>query len=102
MPRSKSRRQKVRANQRLKARRNPSIIKKRDSVENCEYCGVQFGETEYTSKTLDHIIGLAAGGLNKLSNIAIICVLCNRQKARMEQTNVRKSKNMGCVKRYRP
>lgn len=63
-------------------------IFERDGIK-CSYCGIELthkvlqGETDWRLKnyaTVDHIIPLAQGGTNKLSNLTMACRSCNRQK----------------------
>jgi 5-methylcytosine-specific restriction endonuclease McrA len=48
----------------------------RDSY-HCQSCGQTHGEADLT---IDHIIALAAGGSNDLSNLQTLCCRCNQQK----------------------
>lgn len=43
----------------------------------CQSCGKTCNETELT---IDHIIALALGGTNDISNLQTLCRLCNSQK----------------------
>lgn len=48
----------------------------RDSYQ-CQSCGKTNRETELT---IDHIIALARGGTNDISNLQTLCRSCNQQK----------------------
>lgn len=48
----------------------------RDS-HHCQSCGQTHREADLT---IDHIIPLAAGGANDLSNLQTLCSRCNQQK----------------------
>ncbi|MDB9372941.1 HNH endonuclease [Nodularia sphaerocarpa] len=57
----------------------PSVRKyvfERDKYQ-CQSCGKTKLETNLT---IDHIIPLARGGQNDLSNLHTLCFICNRQK----------------------
>ncbi|AHJ28806.1 HNH endonuclease [Nodularia spumigena CS-584] len=57
----------------------PSVRKyvfERDKYQ-CQSCGKTKLETNLT---IDHIIPLARGGQNDLSNLHTLCFTCNRQK----------------------
>ncbi|MBV6624705.1 MAG: HNH endonuclease [Rivularia sp. (in: Bacteria)] len=58
----------------------PTAVKKyvfeRDKYQ-CQSCGKQ---KEEASLTIDHIIPLARGGSNDISNLQILCFTCNRKK----------------------
>jgi hypothetical protein len=43
----------------------------------CHYCG-QVGLLE--SLTIDHVVPVSRGGLSRMSNLVLACVLCNRIK----------------------
>lgn len=43
----------------------------------CQSCGKQQKETDLT---IDHIIPLARGGSNDISNLQTLCFCCNRKK----------------------
>lgn len=43
----------------------------------CQSCGKTHQETQLT---IDHIIPLAKGGSNDISNLQTLCFNCNRQK----------------------
>ncbi|MBV9386377.1 MAG: HNH endonuclease [Chroococcidiopsidaceae cyanobacterium CP_BM_ER_R8_30] len=43
----------------------------------CQSCGRTHQETELN---VDHIIPLAAGGQNDISNLQTLCRICNQQK----------------------
>lgn len=47
----------------------------------CEYCHAA-EQWQYVRFTLDHIVPLADGGSSDLSNLALACFHCNRQKSR--------------------
>ncbi|MGB6294665.1 MAG: HNH endonuclease [Rivularia sp. (in: cyanobacteria)] len=58
----------------------PSAVRKYVFERNkyqCQSCGKQYGET---SLTIDHIIPLARGGSNDISNLQTLCFTCNRKK----------------------
>ena len=48
----------------------------RDNYQ-CKSCGKTQQETELT---VDHIIPLAGGGSNDISNLQTLCYLCNQRK----------------------
>lgn len=48
----------------------------RDNYQ-CKSCGKTQQETELT---VDHIISLARGGANDISNLQTLCCTCNHQK----------------------
>ncbi|MBD2612379.1 MAG: HNH endonuclease [Nostoc sp. ZfuVER08] len=58
----------------------PAEVKKyvwqRDKYQ-CRSCGKTATETNLT---IDHIIPLARGGQNDISNLQTLCFTCNRQK----------------------
>lgn len=58
----------------------PSDVRKyvfeRDHYQ-CQSCGKTHQETELN---IDHIVSLAAGGQNDISNLQTLCSTCNRQK----------------------
>jgi 5-methylcytosine-specific restriction enzyme A len=43
----------------------------------CQSCGQTFGETKLS---IDHIIPLAQGGSNDISNLQTLCLTCNQKK----------------------
>ena len=43
----------------------------------CQSCGKKNSETQLN---IDHIIPLATGGHNDISNLQVLCSLCNQQK----------------------
>ena len=49
----------------------------RDNYQ-CQSCGKQQVETNLS---IDHIIPLARGGTNDISNLQTLCFSCNRQKS---------------------
>ncbi len=58
----------------------PSAVRKYVFERNkyqCQSCGKQHGETDLT---IDHIIPLARGGSNDISNLQVLCFSCNRKK----------------------
>lgn len=61
---------------------NPSAevrirVMKRDRFQ-CTYCGASGNDTELE---VDHIIAVANGGSNHMSNLTTACVACNRSKS---------------------
>ncbi|WP_138502895.1 HNH endonuclease [Nostoc sp. PA-18-2419] len=58
----------------------PPEVKKyvwqRDKYQ-CQSCGKTTLETKLT---IDHIIPLACGGQNDISNLQTLCLICNQQK----------------------
>jgi 5-methylcytosine-specific restriction enzyme A len=44
----------------------------------CQSCGITDTETKLS---IDHIIPLASGGSNDMSNLHTLCIICNRQKS---------------------
>ena len=50
----------------------------------CEYCHAS-EQWQYVQFTIDHIIPLAEGGSNDLSNLALACFHCNRRKGRNQE-----------------
>ena len=52
-------------------------VYKRDKYQ-CQSCGENHTETQLT---IDHIIPLARGGANDISNLQTLCFTCNRQKS---------------------
>ncbi|MDF0552292.1 HNH endonuclease [Kamptonema sp. UHCC 0994] len=44
----------------------------------CQSCGKTFLETQLT---IDHIIPLARGGTNDISNLHTLCFTCNQKKS---------------------
>ncbi len=58
----------------------PSSVRKY-VFERDNYCCQSCGKTnEETQLTIDHIIPLAKGGSNDLSNLQTLCFKCNRAK----------------------
>ncbi len=58
----------------------PSAVRKYVFERNnyqCQSCGKQYGETDLT---IDHIIPLARGGSNDISNLQTLCFSCNCKK----------------------
>lgn len=51
---------------------------------NCPCCGVKMTVTprRLNSVTFDHIVSLAAGGADNLSNGQVMCAECNRRKGK--------------------
>lgn len=49
----------------------------------CVYCGATPQESELQ---VDHVVPIAKGGTDDLSNLATACVLCNRGKSDLELT----------------
>ena len=45
----------------------------------CEYCLIPNGAT-FAPHEIDHIVAEKHGGLTEASNLALSCVLCNKQK----------------------
>ncbi|MGI0479298.1 HNH endonuclease [Geminocystis sp. CENA526] len=65
-----------------KTPRIPIPIEVRKYVYNrdkyqCQSCGKKFAET---TLNIDHIIPLAKGGSNDISNLQTLCSHCNQQK----------------------
>ncbi|MDJ0616845.1 MAG: HNH endonuclease [Calothrix sp. MO_192.B10] len=52
-------------------------VYQRDKYQ-CQSCGKTHTETQLT---IDHIIPLARGGANDISNLQTLCFPCNRQKS---------------------
>lgn len=52
--------------------------------DRCFYCTRQFGPTR--RRTLDHLVPLARGGTNLISNLVLSCAKCNQAKGDMEWT----------------
>lgn len=48
----------------------------------CPKCGVEMNEIQFhpNSKHLDHLIGLAIGGLHSMKNVRYICQTCNLKR----------------------
>jgi len=46
----------------------------------CEYCHAS-EQWQYVQFTVDHIVPLTKGGIDKLENLALACFHCNRQKS---------------------
>ena len=58
----------------------PSSVRKyvlQRNNDRCQSCGKR--ETE-TQLNIDHIVPLAKGGSNDISNLQVLCGRCNRQK----------------------
>jgi 5-methylcytosine-specific restriction endonuclease McrA len=53
----------------------------------CQSCGKQQLETNLT---IDHIIPLACGGSNDISNLQVLCFTCNRKKTDNIDTRFRR------------
>jgi 5-methylcytosine-specific restriction endonuclease McrA len=53
------------------------FVFQRDKFQ-CQSCGKVAGETQLT---VDHIIPLARGGKNDISNLHTLCLTCNQRKA---------------------
>ncbi|HLO85099.1 MAG TPA: HNH endonuclease [Nostocaceae cyanobacterium] len=52
------------------------FVFQRDKYQ-CQSCGKVVGETQLT---IDHIIPLARGGQNDISNLQTLCLTCNQRK----------------------
>lgn len=59
-----------------KAKKYAQILIWRDG-DFCFYCGVELDEN---TRTVDHVIPLSRGGLNKLDNCVLACKTCNEAK----------------------
>lgn len=58
------------------------MVAARDGVY-CFYCGVETFERStrpHLQRTLDHVVPVAAGGKDELSNFVIACGSCNSRK----------------------
>lgn len=53
-----------------------NYVLQRDNYQ-CRSCGKQNTETELN---IDHIISLAQGGSNDMSNLQVLCSRCNQKK----------------------
>jgi 5-methylcytosine-specific restriction enzyme A len=51
-------------------------VHNRDNYQ-CQSCGKNFQET---TLNIDHIIPLAKGGSNDISNLQTLCIKCNQKK----------------------
>ena len=49
----------------------------RKSGGKCRYCGEPVKRSEMT---VDHVIPLSAGGLDRLDNLSLACLRCNQEK----------------------
>lgn len=50
----------------------------KEAAVECTYCKQEF--TEHVTKTIDHVIPLAAGGEHSMCNLVVCCSLCNSRK----------------------
>jgi 5-methylcytosine-specific restriction enzyme A len=53
----------------------------------CQSCGKTDTETKLS---IDHIIALASGGSNDMSNLHTLCITCNRQKSNQNDPRFRR------------
>lgn len=47
---------------------------------NCSHCGANLAIELKEDENIDHIVPLSKGGTNDLSNLQLLCKLCNQQK----------------------
>jgi len=57
-----------------------SVFLKLMSETHCTYCRCEFGVTDATKRTIDHIIPVSRGGDNSPENLCAACQACNRSK----------------------
>jgi 5-methylcytosine-specific restriction endonuclease McrA len=52
---------------------------------NCCYCGVtvsrQLDDGNFLKATIEHVVPLSKGGVNRMSNMRVACWQCNNEKS---------------------